>query len=109
MRKGKQTISFTDALSGVAEDFDGDLAFANLETVITDRNDIAPETKGKGTFHFRSHPAAVKAMIDIGFNLFSLANNNSMTTARKASRRRLPCRRGECRKAIAMPASAPLR
>ncbi|HYJ59317.1 MAG TPA: CapA family protein [Methyloceanibacter sp.] len=77
MRKGKQTISFTDALSGVAEDFDGDLAFANLETVITDRNDIAPETKGKGTFHFRSHPAAVKAMIDIGFNLFSLANNHS--------------------------------
>jgi hypothetical protein len=77
MRKGKQVISFTDALSGVARDVDGDLAFVNLETVITDRNDIAPETKGKGTFHFRSHPAALKAMMDLGFNLFSLANNHA--------------------------------
>jgi hypothetical protein len=77
MRKGKQVIGFTDALSATARDVDGDLAFANLETVITDRNDIAPETKGKGAFHFRSHPAALKAMIDAGFNLFSLANNHA--------------------------------
>ena len=42
---------------------DGDLAFLNLETVVTDRNDLAPEGKGKGAFHFRSHPAALKALI----------------------------------------------
>jgi len=77
MHKGKQVISFTDALSGVARDVDGDLAFINLETVITDRNDLAPETKGKGAFHFRNHPAALKALIDAGFNLFSLANNHA--------------------------------
>ena len=77
MRKGKQSISFGDALSGVAPNIDGDLAFANLETVVTDRNDMPPETKGRGAFHFRSHPAALKAMIDAGFNLFSLANNHS--------------------------------
>jgi hypothetical protein len=75
MRKGKQVITFTDALSGIARDVDGDLAFVNLETVVTDRNDLAPEGKGKGTFHFRSHPAALKALIDAGFNLFSLAHN----------------------------------
>ncbi|HEU4476024.1 MAG TPA: CapA family protein [Methyloceanibacter sp.] len=77
MFKGKQTIGFTAALSGIAGEVDGDLAFVNLETVITDRNDIPPETKGKGAFHFRSHPAALKALIDTGFNLFSLANNHS--------------------------------
>ena len=33
--------------------------------------------KGKGAFHFRSHPAALKALIDAGFNLFSLANNHA--------------------------------
>jgi poly-gamma-glutamate synthesis protein (capsule biosynthesis protein) len=77
LRKGKQVMGFTEALSGVAADVDGDLAFINLETVVTDRNDIPPETKGKGAFHFRSHPAALKALIDVGFNLFSLANNHS--------------------------------
>ena len=77
MRKGKQVITFTDALSGIARDVDGDLAFVNLETVVTDRNDLAPEGKGKGTFHFRSHPAALKALIDAGFNLFSLAHNHA--------------------------------
>jgi hypothetical protein len=76
-RKGKQSISFTDTLSGVAKDVDGDLAFINLEAVVTDRNDIPPETKGKGAFHFRSHPAALKALIGAGFNLFSLANDHS--------------------------------
>jgi poly-gamma-glutamate synthesis protein (capsule biosynthesis protein) len=77
LRKGKQVMSFTEALSGVAPKVDGDLAFINLETVVTDRNDIPAETKGKGAFHFRSHPAALKALMDVGFNLFSLANNHS--------------------------------
>jgi poly-gamma-glutamate synthesis protein (capsule biosynthesis protein) len=77
MRKGKKVTSFTDALAGVSSEVDGDLAFINLETVVTDRNDLPPEGKGKGAFHFRSHPAALKALIDAGFNLFSLANNHS--------------------------------
>ena len=77
LHKGKQVTKFTDTLSGIARDVDGDLAFINLETVVTDRNDLAPEGKGKGSFHFRSHPAALKALIDAGFNFFSLANNHA--------------------------------
>ena len=49
--------------------------------MVTDRNDLKPEKKGSGKeapFHFRSHPAALKALIDVGFNLFSLANNHAM-------------------------------
>jgi poly-gamma-glutamate capsule biosynthesis protein CapA/YwtB (metallophosphatase superfamily) len=79
IHKGKQVTSFPDTLSGISRDVDGDLAFANIETVITDRNDLAPESKGKDApFHFRSHPMALKAMMDTGFNLFALANNHSM-------------------------------
>ena len=77
VRKGKKLTSFSDTLAGISSEVDGDLAFINLETVVTDRNDLAPEGKGKGAFHFRSHPAALKALIDAGFNLFSLANNHS--------------------------------
>ena len=77
VRKGKKLTSFSDMLAGISSEVDGDLAFINLETVVTDRNDLAPEGKGKGAFHFRSHPAALKTLIDAGFNLFSLANNHS--------------------------------
>jgi poly-gamma-glutamate synthesis protein (capsule biosynthesis protein) len=77
LRKGRQVMSFTETLGGISSEVDGDLAFVNLETVVTDRNDLAPEGKGRGAFHFRSHPAALKALIDTGFNLFSLANNHS--------------------------------
>ena len=77
MRKGRQVTGFADTLDGISRDVDGDLAFVNLETVVTDSNDLAPEGKGKGAFHFRSHPAALKALIDAGFNLFSLANNHA--------------------------------
>src|SRR6266545_3734484 len=79
IHKGRQVTSFPDTLSGISRDVDGDLAFTNIETVITDRNDLAPESKGKNApFHFRSHPTALKAMMDTGFNLFALANNHSM-------------------------------
>jgi poly-gamma-glutamate synthesis protein (capsule biosynthesis protein) len=77
VQRGKQVISFVDTLAGVANAVDGDLAFVNLETVVTDRNDLPPQGRSKGTFHFRSHPDALKALIDTGFNLFSLANNHA--------------------------------
>jgi hypothetical protein len=77
VRKGKKLVSFSDTLAGISSEVDGDLAFINLETVVTDRNELPPEGKGKNAFHFRSHPAALKALIDAGFNLFSLANNHS--------------------------------
>jgi len=78
-RKDGKLVSFTDSLSGVARDVDGDLAFLNLETVITDRDDLVADSKGqKAPYNFKSHPLALKALIDTGFNLFSLANNHSM-------------------------------
>jgi poly-gamma-glutamate synthesis protein (capsule biosynthesis protein) len=77
VNKGQQVLSFADTLAAVKSAVDGDLAFVNLETVVTDRNDLQPHGRGKGTFHFRSHPDALKALIDAGFNLFSLANNHA--------------------------------
>lgn len=78
-RKDGRLLSFTDALSGVARDVDGDIAFVNLETVVTDRDDLVPDSKGqKSPYNFKSHPRGLRALIDTGFNLFSLANNHSM-------------------------------
>src|SRR5665648_47320 len=79
VRKDGALLSFKDTLGGIAPEVDGDLAFVNLETVITDRNDLVPDSKGqKAPYNFKSHPLGVKALIDTGFNLFSLANNHSM-------------------------------
>jgi poly-gamma-glutamate capsule biosynthesis protein CapA/YwtB (metallophosphatase superfamily) len=77
LRKGRQVTAFSYMLGGIADQVDGDLAFLNLETVVTDRNDLKPEGKGKAVYHFRSHPLALKALINDGFNLFSLANNHA--------------------------------
>ena len=53
----------------------GDIRFLNLETVITNRNDIVAEAK---KYNFRSHPNCIKAMqrVGKGFNLYSIANNH---------------------------------
>jgi hypothetical protein len=57
IHKGRVVTSFPETLAGISRDIDGDLAFANVETVVTDRNDLSPESKGKDApFHFRSHP-----------------------------------------------------
>ncbi|MGD9500957.1 MAG: CapA family protein [Methyloceanibacter sp.] len=73
--KGKEVTSFPDLLAGIAGEANGDLAFVNLDTVVTDRNDLPAE--GKPGVQVRSHPDAVKALIGSGFNLFSLANDHS--------------------------------
>lgn len=78
-QKEGEVMSFADTISGVANEVDGDLAFVNLETVVTDQNDIKTDgNKSGGAFHFRSHPDGVKALTAAGFNLFSLANNHAM-------------------------------
>ena len=70
---------FKAAIAGIAKAVDGDLNFTNIETVVTDRNDLRRDTKGqRGPFNFRSHPNAIRALTDIGFNVFSLANNHTM-------------------------------
>ncbi len=78
-RKDGKLLSFSDSLSSIAREIDGDFAFVNLETVLTDRNDLEPDGKGQTSpYNFKSHPQALRALISRGFNLFSLANNHSM-------------------------------
>lgn len=73
-RHGANT-PWSDLTANIAADIDGDLNFANLESVVTDRNTLAPEDK---TFVFRSHPEGIRHLAGIGFNLLSTANNHSM-------------------------------
>lgn len=53
---------------------DGDVNFANIESVVTSQESIAAQSKA---FVFRSHPNSIRHLLDLGFNLFSLANNHS--------------------------------
>lgn len=53
---------------------DGDVNFANIETVVTSQTALPPQDKA---FVFRSHPNSILHLVDLGFNLFGLANNHS--------------------------------
>ena len=76
-RGGFQT--WADTTSLIADDINGDLNFTNIETVVTDRNDLRPDTKGQGgPFNFRTHPNGLRHLAMRGFNVLSLANNHSM-------------------------------
>lgn len=52
----------------------GDINFANIETVVSSHNNLDNQDK---QFAFKSHSNAVRHLIDIGFNLFNLANNHT--------------------------------
>jgi poly-gamma-glutamate synthesis protein (capsule biosynthesis protein) len=69
------TIPWPELTARIRPLIDGDLNFANLETAVTERNDLRPEGK---TFNFRSHPDGVRHIASIGINLLSTANNHSM-------------------------------
>lgn len=58
----------------IAPMIDGDLNFANVETVISDDTRLRPFPK---RFNFISHPEGMRHLVKTGFNLFSLANNHS--------------------------------
>ncbi|AHI04591.1 poly-gamma-glutamate biosynthesis protein [Bdellovibrio bacteriovorus W] len=60
--------------AGIRPLINGDINFANIETVVSSSNEISNEDK---QFAFRSHPNAVRHLIDLGFNLFNLANNHT--------------------------------
>jgi poly-gamma-glutamate synthesis protein (capsule biosynthesis protein) len=68
-------LPWSDLTAGIAPLLNADINFANLETVVTDRNSIEPVAK---TFNFRSHPAGVRHLVAIGFNAFSTANNHAI-------------------------------
>jgi poly-gamma-glutamate synthesis protein (capsule biosynthesis protein) len=67
--------TWASVTGGIAAEINGDLNFANLETVVTDRNDLTAPDKA---FNFRSHPTGVRHLMEIGFNLISTANNHSI-------------------------------
>lgn len=52
----------------------GDVVFANLETVVSDRSDLKAVEKA---FNFRSHPVAVRHIVELGINAVSTANNHA--------------------------------
>ena len=66
-------VPFDKMTKGITKHIDGDINFCNLETVVTDRNDLPTAEK---TYNFRTHPNAVKLLVETGFNLMSIANNH---------------------------------
>jgi poly-gamma-glutamate synthesis protein (capsule biosynthesis protein) len=71
--------TWADTTSLIDSEVNGDLNFMNVETVVTDRNDLPRDTKGQGgPFNFRTHPNGMRHLVQRGFNLLSLANNHSM-------------------------------
>ena len=90
LNPGRQTVDprgvfkhgfqpWADTLSRIGGDINGDLNFMNLETVVTDRNDLVADGKGQShPFNFRTHPNGLKFLVSRGFNTISLANNHSM-------------------------------
>ena len=74
-RRQGALLSWDELTAGIRPLLDGDVNFANLETVVTDRNDLRPEPKA---FVFRSHPDGIRHLARIGFNLLSTANNHAV-------------------------------
>lgn len=76
--KHGQLITIPEALEDIRPWLEGDVVFGNLESVVTDQNDIKPREK---MFTFRMHPSGAAALVDAGFNVFSTANNHAMDFA----------------------------
>ncbi len=67
----------------IAPLIDGHVNFANVETVVTDHNKHYPSPK---SFNFRMHTNGARHLVDVGFNVFSLANNHSADYGRDGVR-----------------------
>jgi poly-gamma-glutamate synthesis protein (capsule biosynthesis protein) len=71
--------TWADTTSQIDNEINGDLNFMNVETVVTDRNDLPPDLKEqRAPFNFRTHPNGIRYLVSRGFNVLSLANNHSM-------------------------------
>ncbi|MFM9864083.1 MAG: CapA family protein [Micropepsaceae bacterium] len=84
-------LAWGEATPLIAQEINGDINFANLETVVTDRNDLSANLK---LFGFRTHPSGVKHLMQIGFNVFSTANNHSMDFGLEGARETLKALNG---------------
>jgi poly-gamma-glutamate synthesis protein (capsule biosynthesis protein) len=74
LRHGRRH-SFSAMTQGLAPLLKSDLAFANLESVVTDSNRLSAVDKA---FNFRMHPAGVRHLVKAGFNILSTANNHAI-------------------------------
>ena len=74
LRYGQKT-PWSELTAGIAPLFNGDINFANLETVVTDRNDLRANVK---SFNFKSHPAGLAHLAQLGLNVVSTANNHAI-------------------------------
>lgn len=84
--KNGARLAWSEATAEIAGEIDGDINFANLETVVTDRNDIKPHLK---LFAFRTHPEGVRHLVAMGLNAFSTANNHAMDFGAEGARETL--------------------
>lgn len=66
--------TFEQTTRKIRHEINADINFANIETVISASTKLRPYPK---KYNFVSHPNGIKHLVDIGFNLFSLANNHS--------------------------------
>ena len=67
-------LTFSETTKKIRQHIKADLTFANIETVISDQQDLVPRSK---KYNFVTHPNGIAHLVDIGFNLFSMANNHS--------------------------------
>jgi hypothetical protein len=86
IRNGKRVEYFnlTRNIRGLLKS--SDLAFANLETVVTATNGLSAADK---KFNFRMHPNGVAHLVKAGFNLLSTANNHSIDYGQSGMRQTL--------------------
>src|SRR4029078_10530780 len=71
--------TWAETTSRIEDQVNGALNFMNVETVVTDRNDLPPDLKDqRAPFNFRTHPNGIRHLVTRGFNVLSLANNHSM-------------------------------
>lgn len=67
------TVDLAKTTSTLAGEWNGDVNFVNVETVVSHRS-----LSGQGkTFVFRSHPSQFRHLMKLGVNAFSLANNHA--------------------------------
>lgn len=79
-------MPWTTLTAGIAPLLDGDINFANLETVVSDRRRLRPTPKA---FNFMMHPNGVRHLVGVGFNVFSTANNHAIDFGQEGLRQTL--------------------
>ena len=68
-------IPWNELTSTIAPLIDGDVNFANLETVVSDSARLRPANKA---FSFRMHSNGLRHLVKVGFNALSTANNHAI-------------------------------